>query len=311
MIKIGIIGMSPGNAHPYSWSAIINGHFDGEEITNAGYPAVAAYLEANRDTLGLSGANVTHVWTQERSLSETIAKTTGIAHVAGNLEDMVTEVDAVILGRDDAENHVAMSKPFIEAGIPVFIDKPLAITNEDLQWFSEQQANGKFFMSCSSMRYANESRIVKQDLTTLGRLQLITAVGKKDWLKYGVHMLEALFSLLDDPIPVTVRNIGEKDKNIVQVTFGNGMQAMVHLFLDIAPTFQLSVFGEHGWRLIDIKNSYSMFRDNIIEFVRSVEEGKSRLPFYKTKNIICTLLGADESLKKGGTVIELKNRLCM
>ena len=306
MIKIGIIGMSAGNAHPYSWSAIINGHFDGDEITKVGYPAVAAYLNANRDTLGMSGAKVTHVWTQERSISESIAHTTRIENVVDLLEDMVTGVDAVILGRDDAENHVAMSRPFIEAGIPVFIDKPLAITHEDLEWFSEQQAKGKFFMSCSSMRYANECRIVKQDLQSLGKLQLVTAVGKKDWLKYGVHMLEAVFSLLDDPIPVSIQHIGEKDKDIVHVRFEDGMQVMIHLFMNIAPTFQLSVFGEQGWRLMDIKNSYSMFRDNIIEFVRSVEEGKSRLPFYKTKNIINTLIAADDSLKQSGAIIQLK-----
>lgn len=306
MINIGIIGMSAGNAHPYSWSAIINGHFDGEEITKVGYPAVASYLNANRDTLGLSGAKVTHVWTQDRSISESIAKTTRIAHIVDQLEDMATGVDAVILGRDDAENHVAMSRPFIEAGIPVFIDKPLAVTREDINWFSEQQATGKFLMSCSSMRYANECRIVKQDLQSLGKLQLITAVGKKDWLKYGVHILEAVFSLLDDPIPVSVQHIGEKDKDIVHVRFEDGMQATIHLFMPIAPTFQLSVFGEQGWRLIDIKNSYSMFRDNIIEFVRSVEEGKPRISFDKTKNIINTLIGAEESLKTGGAIIPLK-----
>ncbi|MFK5972233.1 MAG: hypothetical protein QM485_03035 [Flavobacteriaceae bacterium] len=54
-------------------------------------------------------------------------------------------------------------------------------------------------MPCSSMRYANECRIVKQELASLGSLELATAVGKKDWIKYGVHLLEALFSLLDDP----------------------------------------------------------------------------------------------------------------
>ena len=304
-----MIGMSPGNAHPYSWSAIINGYFNGDEITKVGYPAVANYLEANKDTLGISAAKVTHIWTQAKSIFESIAMATQIEYVVNSLEEMLGEVDAVILARDDAEYHFSMSKPFIDAGIPVFIDKPLAVTRKDLQWFSEQHAKGKCFMSCSSMRYANECRIVKQDLKSLGKLQLVTAVGKKDWLKYGVHMLEAMFALLDDPQPVTVQHLGEKDKDIVHVGFKNGIQATVHLFMNITGTFQLSVFGELGWKLIDIKNSYSMFRDNIIEFVRSVEEGKSRLPFYKTENIINTLIGANESFEQGGRIIQLKNGL--
>lgn len=307
MIKIGIIGMSPGNAHPYSWSAIINGSFEGNEITKAGYPAVATYLAANLDTLGVQGAKVTHIWTQDKAISKSIAKTTGIDHVVDQLEAIIGKVDAVILARDDAAQHVTMSKPFIEAGIPVFIDKPLAITRKDLDWFSEQHARGKFFMSCSSMRYSNECKTAKTELASLGKLELVTSVGKKDWLKYGVHLLEGVFALLDDPKPVSVRHIGKKDKDIVHVEFENGIQATLHLFMDISSTFQISVYGQTGWRLIDIKNSYSMFRDNIIEFVRSVGEGKSRLPYHKTENIINTLISADESLQGGGTVIRLKN----
>ena len=101
MIRIGIIGMSPGNAHPYSWSAIINGTFDGEEISRVGYPAVAAYLTANQDTLGLPAAKVTRVWTQDEQVSRSIASAAGIEKVSASLEDMAQEVDPVILARDD------------------------------------------------------------------------------------------------------------------------------------------------------------------------------------------------------------------
>ena len=305
MIKIGIIGMSPGNAHPYSWSAIINGCFDAQEIKKMGYPAVSNYLEANKDTIGINGANVTCVWTQDKKISESIAKTGQIETIAESLEEMAGLVDAVILARDDPENHVTMAKPFIDAGIPIFIDKPLAITKEDLQYFSDQIAEGKFIMSCSSMRYANECRIVKQELSSLGRLELATAVGKKDWIKYGVHLMEALFSLLDDPKPVFVKHVGENGKDIVYVEFETGFRATLHLFMNISPTFQVSLFGQEGWRLIDIKNSYSMFRDNIIEFIRSVEDGKPRLSFEKTEAIIRTLMAAMKSLEKGGDTVYL------
>ena len=163
MIKIGIIGMSPGNAHPYSWSAIINGCFDENEISKVGYPAVSHYLKANRDTLGINGALVSHVWTQDRLISESIAQTAKIEHIVNNLEEMIGHVDAVILARDDPENHVLMAKPFIDADIPIFIDKPLAITTADLDYFSTESAKGKLIMSCSSMRYANECRAASRD----------------------------------------------------------------------------------------------------------------------------------------------------
>ena len=305
MLKLGIIGMSEGNGHPYSWSAIINGNYDRIEMDKCGFAGIPLYLDANSDTLGIDGAQVTHVWTQARKISEHIAKASGIDHVVDKSEDMIGQVDAVILARDDPENHVAMAKPFLDADIPIFIDKPLAITSNNLGYFNELNERGKFIMSCSSMRYATECRAVKTELVSLGKIELATVVGTKDWTKYGVHMLEALFALLDDPNAVSVQNIGQSGRDIVSVKFENGLQATVHMSMDIAPTFQLSLFGQNGWRLIDIKNSYAMFKENLVEFVRSVQEGKSRLPFEKTKNIMQTLIGARQSLEQHGKMIDL------
>lgn len=306
ILNIGIIGMSPGNAHPYSWSAIINGHYNSDEITAVGYPGVSAYLNANKDTIGINGANVNFVWSQERSISESIAKTTNIKNIADRPEEMIGHVDAVILARDDAENHFVMAKPFIDAGIPIFIDKPLAYSEKDLQWFASENSKGKFIMSCSSMRYSNECRTAMTEMGKLGKLELITAVGKKDWAKYGVHMLEAVFTLINDPVPVSVKHVGSEDKDSVIVGFQNGLKAFIHLYMDIAPTFQVSLFGNQGWNIVEIKNSYSMFRDNIIEFLRSVQDGKPRLEFQKTENIIKVLIGAKKSLDEKGVTIFLK-----
>ena len=305
MLKLGIIGLSEGNGHPYSWSAIINGDFNREEMDKCGYAGIPLYLEANRDTLGIDGAQVTHVWTQDKSLSEHIAKSSGIKNIVNDMEEMVGQVDAVLLARDDPENHVTMARPFLDADIPVFIDKPLAINKKDLKYFAEQHNKGKFLMSCSSMRYSGECLAVKTELASLGEIELVTAIGKKDWVKYGVHMLEALFAVLDDPKTVSVQHVGEAEKDIVVIKLENGLLVTVHLFMEITGTFQLSIFGQDGWRLIEIKNSYSMFKENLIEFIRSVREGSPRLPFEKTENIIRTLIGAKESLELGGKTIYL------
>lgn len=305
MLKLGIIGMSDGNGHPYSWSAIINGNYNHEEMDKCGFAGIPIYLAANSDTLGIDNAKVTHVWTQEKKISEHIAKVALIENVVEKAEEMIGNVDAVLLARDDPENHVEMAKPFLDAGVPIFIDKPLAITTEELAYFSEQNNNGKFLMSCSSMRYSSECRTVKTEIDSLGKLELATVVGKKDWPKYGVHMLEALFALLDDPKAISVRHVSESGKEIVIVKFETGFIATIHLFMDIAATFQITLYGQDEWRLIDIKNSYSMFKENLNEFIKSVKEGKSRLPFEKTENIIKTLIGANESLEQNGKVIDL------
>jgi predicted dehydrogenase len=305
-LRLGVIGLSEGNGHPFSWSAIVNGEYDREVMAACGYPVIPQYLGANADLLGVDGARVTAVWTQDRELSAKIARATNIDSVAERMEDLIGRVDAVLLTRDDPENHVAMARPFLEAGIPIFIDKPLAITLEDLDFFRRHHAAGKLLMSCSSMRYSTELRAVKSELAALGRIELVTAVGKKDWIKYGVHMLEAVFALLDDPKATAVRHTGESHRDVVQVEFDGGPAVSMHLFYDIVPTFQISVFGTQGWRLIEMKNYFEMFRHNLSEFVRSVREGRSRLEFARTENIVRTLIAANESLQRGGEKINIE-----
>lgn len=300
-----MIGMNHGNAHPISWSSIINGVFDQSFIDAIGYPAVSAYLAANQDMAGIRGARVTHIWTQDFKHSQQIAWCCAIKHVCKEKEDMIGQVDAVIIARDDAEYHRTLAEPFIDADVPIFIDKPLAITRADLAWFSTMFQKGKFIMSCSSTRYASECRAIKAQLHEYGKLEFITSIGRNDWAKYGIHRLESVFSILDDPIPVSIQALGDENKEIMSIRFADGLLFTIHLSKTIVPTAQFSVFGTQRWDLVEINNSYAMFKQNIVEFLRSVEEGKPRLAFERTYNLIHTLIGGIESKAGGGTVIKL------
>ena len=97
MLKLGIIGLSEGNGHPYSWSAIINGDYDEKFMADCGFPVIPAYLAANSDTLGIDDAKVTHIWTQDRKVSEHCAAAGKIDTVVDEMTDMIGQVDAVLL----------------------------------------------------------------------------------------------------------------------------------------------------------------------------------------------------------------------
>lgn len=140
----------------------------------------------------------------------------------------------------------------------------------------------------------------------LGKLELVTAVGKKDWKKYGIHLLEAIFSVLEDPAPKSVQHIGELGREVVHVRVASGIDISLHLFDAITGTFQLSFFGQQAWELVDVRNSYSMFRDNLIEFIRAVKEGKPRLDFEKTYRLMQVIIAANESRLQQGVRIEIQ-----
>ena len=63
-LKLGLIGYSEGNGHPFSWSAIING-FNQKYLNSCPYPSIREYLTHEKNlNQTILNVNVTHVWTQ-------------------------------------------------------------------------------------------------------------------------------------------------------------------------------------------------------------------------------------------------------
>ncbi|NOY81242.1 MAG: Gfo/Idh/MocA family oxidoreductase [Kiritimatiellaeota bacterium] len=306
MLTLGILGLSEGNGHPYSWSAIVNGDYNRQLMEECGFPVIPRYLEANRDTLGIDGARVTHVWCQERHIAQHVAAAAYIENVTDSPEEMIGAVDAVLLARDDPENHASMARPFIDADVPIFIDKPLAFCAADLEYFADKVAAGKLILSSSALRYSAGVQAARAELAGLGRVRLVVAVGKKDLRKYAIHYLEGMFSLLGDPPARCVRHVsGRSGEDILYIEFENGALATVHVFMDIAPGGELTVYAEHGNLRVDHGGAYTAFRNQLVEVIRAFRQGRSRLEFSKTRNVIATLIAARESLENGGRTVAL------
>ena len=74
-INLGIIGLSEGNGHPYSWSSIFNS-YDKSLMENCGFPVIPRYLERHLfPQVCIREAQVTHIWTQSKEISAHISNT--------------------------------------------------------------------------------------------------------------------------------------------------------------------------------------------------------------------------------------------
>lgn len=155
-LKLGVIGLSEGNGHPYSWAAIFNG-YNTSFMRTCSFPVIPKYLAKQKFPQdAIAHAKVTHIWTQDKTMSHHIARASNIDTVVDNYIDLIGNVDAILLARDDYKNHYEMSKPFIEAGLPIFIDKPLAITTQEAkQIFALERFENQIF-TCSGVSFAPE-----------------------------------------------------------------------------------------------------------------------------------------------------------
>ena len=162
---------------------------------------------------------------------------------------MLGNVDAVIIARDDYETHLEMAQPFLEAGLPVFIDKPLSLDPGELRFFRPYLEKGKL-MSCSGMRYARELDEVRASIAEYGQLLLLRGAIVLSWEKYGIHLIDALFGVTPArPVSVTALDTSHGS---MAVAMDDGSLLQLDALGEAPPTFRLDFWGEHHYSVITL-----------------------------------------------------------
>jgi predicted dehydrogenase len=269
-LKLGVLGISPGNGHPYSWSAIFNG-YDPVAMAGCPFPVIQHYLATRRfpeDAIG--DARVTHVWTQDPAASEHIAAAALIPTVVAQPSDMIGHVDAILLARDDAENHLNFAAPFLAAGIPVYIDKPLALSRAGaLAIYSRQKHPGLVF-TCSALAYARELMLDPKEREALGPLRHVDAVAPKDWDRYAIHAIEPLLNLIGMQGGIRhARAFGHPVRSM-DLEWASGLTGRIVTLGVPAGPIEIRLFGEHTFRTLRFEDSFEAFRAALKAFIEIV-----------------------------------------
>ena len=304
-----MLGMIAGNGHPYSWSAIVNG-YNPAEMAKCPYPTIPRYLGAQPlESVRVPGAKITHVWTDNPQEAPLVAAASLIPNVAARPEDVIGHVDGVFLATDDGLSHVRRARPFIEAGLPVFVDKPLSLSVEDLQTFITWEKSGARILSSSGMRYAPELDSWLADRSSLGDLRWISSVMAKAWDNYGIHALEPVFRLLG-PGFLSARLESQPGLEIAHLVHRSGVQVNIPVIYDGAATFgTIHICGMGGQVTLRLTDTYSAFRRQMVAFIDFVRSGIKPYPFSETVELMAVLIAGLRSRAEGSRRVEISEIL--
>ena len=305
-IRLAMLGMIEGNGHPYSWSAIVNG-YNPEEMAKCPFPVIPQYLaEVPLNTMRVPGARVTRVWTDNPDDAPKIAAASKVEKVVARPEDVIGEVDAVIIGTDDGHEHVRRARPFIEVGLPMFVDKPLAINVPDLNQFIQWHKAGKVFLSSSNMRYAPEIKQIMRQRAQLGELRWITTCTSKTWERYAIHALEAIWPVLG-PGFIGVRTESRPGSDIAYLTHRSGVQVNLAAIYDAVGSYgALHVFGPKGNLAVTCWDTYTAFRNQLCAFVEMLRTGERPYPLSETVELMAVIIADLRSREREGQWVKLE-----
>jgi hypothetical protein len=300
-----MLGMIEGNGHPYSWSAIFNG-YDAEAMARCPYPVIPEYLGRQpKETLGIPGARVTHIWTDDPADAPRVAKAARIPHVVTRPEDVIGHVDAVIIPTDNGGEHASRCRPFIEAGLPVFVDKPLAGNEPDLRTFQAWAAEGRVFLSSSCMAYAKEFLPYRESTHELGQLRYASITTPKSWERYGIHALSAIYPILG-PGFISATNTGSATRNVVHLKHTREIDVTVVAIDDLYGAFGLlQVCGTSGSVQAAFKDTFYAFKAQLVAFVNYLRTGIPPFPFSETEELMCILIAGTRSREQNAREVPI------
>ncbi len=221
-----------------------------------------------------------------------------------SIEAMCKEVDAVLLESVDGRPHLAQAKPVIEAGLPLFIDKPVAGSLKDAVTIFKlaQKRNVPVFTS-SSLRYGKTTQEVRKgSLGKVRRCETHSGCSLEphhpDLFWYGIHGVESLFTVMG-PDCVSVKR-GKTEDGKIEVV-GKWKGGRTGIFRE-GKGYGGKAIGEKGEAAVGAYDGYAPLVQEIITFFQT---GKAPVPANESIAIYAFMEAADESKRRNGAEVKL------
>ncbi|MCP4641069.1 MAG: Gfo/Idh/MocA family oxidoreductase [bacterium] len=304
-LRLAMLGMVDGNGHPYSWSAMFNG-YDPAVMQECPFAGIPVYLDKEpKDTLRIPNARVTHIWTDDPKDAPHVAKASLIDTVVDRPEDVIGQVDAVVVATDKGHEHVERCRPFVEAGLPIFVDKPLVDNASDLAVFRDWIAGGHPILSSSAMLYSKEYMPYRISTHDLGEIRFASISMAKSWERYGIHALSCIYPVMG-PGFLTARNTGTIDRNVVHFKHACGADVVVVVTKDMYGAFgAMQLCGTAGTAQVKANDTFYAFKTQLETFVHFLRTGERPFPFSQTEELMKMIIAGIMSRDDGGREVAL------
>ena len=196
------------------------------------------FLNLIYNTDGYSDIEVVGVYSNEPEAVKKLNEKYGVA-ILENYTDAVGKVDGLIITARHGDLHYEYAKPYIESGIPMFIDKPVTIKEDEaVEMMQAFKSHGVRFSGGSSLKHDAGVKALKKereenvDGKTLGgfvRAPLDMASVYGGFYFYAPHLVEVVSEIFGR-YPESVR--AEKKGDVISVKFNYADYSAEGMFVE-------------------------------------------------------------------------------
>ena len=122
-----------------------------------------AFLNFIKENEEFKDIDVVGVYSDEKAAADALNEKYGVP-VLSDYADAVGKIDGLIITARHGDNHYKYAKPYIESGIPMFIDKPITVTEKDaVEFMRDLKDRGIRISGGSSLKQDAFVRQLKQE----------------------------------------------------------------------------------------------------------------------------------------------------
>lgn len=211
-----------------------------------------------------------------------LAELGSIPTVVDDSKELLGSVDALIVTTRDGRLHREQAAPFLESGIPVWVDKPLACSVSEAKGIlGSASAGGTQVVSYSPVRWVQDTDDLESAAAEVGEPQAVTVTGPADPSSeyagiffYGIHIADVARRLAPGPIGgPRVRRVA----HTVIATYDTQGPAVTLEFVEPESAarvpFRATVVGRHGIATRELRLGEGYVRPGIDAFLSMLATG--------------------------------------
>jgi len=278
---------------------------------NSHTAAVATTLNVRKSC---GRARVVAVWGETRAFAQAAAEAGRIPTIVRRPEEMIGRIDGVMVDHRHAKYHAAAATPFVEAGIPAFVDKPFSFTvAEGWKLLKLARERGVPVTSFSTIPEQEGFRKdLRKQIRSAGRITAVCSTGPCDIKsKYGgvffyaIHQVDAILKAFGSGIEaVQVTRAGRGNPNAVAVmTYrGGGPVVTMECIAEGRRSFAMRAAGMKATVDFTHESDADPYLSGIRKFLRMFRTGREPHTAAEILEPIAVLEALAQSIRTGRRV---------
>jgi virulence factor len=221
-------------------------------------------------------------------------------------EEMIGQVDAVLIESVDGNAHYGRAVPFLEAGLPVYVDKPFTCDLKEAVALAElAQSKNLPIFSTSSLRYGLEVVEIQEKTAETGAILGVEVCSPASLhprnpglFHYGIHGVETLYTLMG-PGCESVWAVSNADVDVVTGCWRDGRVGTLRGIRKGQAGYAYTAYCEKAIVQSTINAGY-IYRELLKQIVQMFETGKAPIDISETVELVAFIEAAIKSAANDG-----------